>query len=146
MNWKTILLIATSLLFLFGCGNTNSPNNTTTTLISSSEIQHLQIIQDNGYFHETERYIDYNYSLSELSSEVLQKIDEISTTTENLYCSNDGVTYEVNITDSSGEISTYVSNNRDCGRENEIKFISVDDFEDIIVSISGTENDNSYVN
>ncbi len=133
MDLKTTILIITSILFLIGCGETDS-NNSGTTFILSSEIQHLQIIQDNGnVFPEEDRYIEYDYSRSELSSDVLQKFDEISVTIEDLYCSNDGVTYEINITDSRGDIFTYVSNNRDCGRENETIFISVYNFEDIIL-------------
>ncbi len=133
MDLKSTILIITSILFLIGCGNTDSKNSNT-TFILSSEIQHLQIIQDNGYVpFEEDRYIEYNYSQSELSSDMLQKLDETSTTTEDLYCSIDGVTYEINITDNNDDISTFVSNNRDCGRENENIFISVDALEDIIL-------------
>jgi len=112
--------------------NPDSERNDT-GLVPSSEIEHFQLIQDNGNAAPGEdRYVEYNYSKSELSSDVLQALDGISTTTENLFCSNDGTTYEINLTDSSGDIHTYVSNNRDCGRENEIVFISIDDIEAIL--------------
>jgi hypothetical protein len=117
---------------LSGCGNSDSDSNDR-PLVPSSEIQHLQIVQDNGNVTPgMDRYIDYSYSRNELPIDVLQKLDEISTATEDLYCVNDGVTYEIKITDSFGEIFTFLSNNRDCGRENEIYFIAVDDIEHIL--------------
>ncbi|HFU77716.1 MAG TPA: hypothetical protein ENK68_04360 [Epsilonproteobacteria bacterium] len=132
MKWKTTLSIATLILFMVGCDNSNMENNTE-TIVPSSEIKKLQIIQDDGnVFSSTERFTDYSYDFNEIPSEVLEKIDTISTTSENLYCSNDGQTFQINITDNSDIIHTYVSNNRDCGRENETNFISIDDIEEII--------------
>ncbi len=132
MSWRMLILILTIVVYLTGCGNSDSTNSDS-TLVSPSEIEHLQIIQDNGDVPPgTDRYTEYNYPQSKMSSDVLQKIDKITPTIENLYCSNDGVTYEINITNSREEISTYVSNNRACGRENEITFISVEDVEYMI--------------
>jgi outer membrane murein-binding lipoprotein Lpp len=129
-----ISLVILSILYLSGCANSDSDSDSNDRLlVPSSEIQHLQIVQDNGNVPPgMDRFIDYSYSRNELPIDVLQKLDEISTATEDLYCSNDGMTYEINITDSLGEIFTYVSNNRDCGRENEIVFIAVDEIEHIL--------------
>lgn len=130
MNYKAIIII-TITLSIIACGDKDQGSD---SKISSSEIQHLQIIQDNGNVPPGEnRYTEYNYDLIDLSPDALQAINEISITNENLYCSNDGVTYEVNITDSYGEIFTYVSNNRDCGRDNENAFISTEDIENLIL-------------
>ena len=133
MNWKIFLLITISILFIGACGNQDSESNDQ-SLISSSNIQHLQIIKDNGNVPSgEERFVEYDYEQNELSVNAVQFLDEITTTTEDLYCSNDGVTYEINITDFDDEVFTYVSNNRDCGRDNESFFISVDDIENLIL-------------
>jgi hypothetical protein len=62
----------------------------------------------------------------------MQAINSLTTTTENLHCVNDGVTYEIKIMNQDGKYDTYVSNNRDCGREFETQFISVDDIKYLI--------------
>jgi len=132
MDWKIVLLIVISLIFFSACGDQDSEVNDQ-VFISTSNIQHVQIIKDNGnVFPEDDRYYEYSYDYSELPFNALQVIDEIALTTENLYCSNDGVTYEIIITDNDEEVTTYVTNNRDCGRENESLFISVNDIENFL--------------
>jgi hypothetical protein len=135
LNSKTIIFIIISVMCFIGCGDSSQDSSSKDTgFIPSSEIEYFQIIQDNGNVPPgVDRYVEYNYPKSELSSDALQALDEISTSEENHYCSNDGVTYEVNITDSFGDVITYVSNNRDCGREDETIFISINDIEDLLL-------------
>ena len=122
--------ITTLFLFVLSGCNGNS------TGIWSDESQRIQIIKDNGNVPSIEnRYVEYDYSLDTLSTDALNKISNIKTTKDNLFCSNDGVTYEIIITDGNGMLTTYVSNNRDCGRENETSFVTVDSVQSIIDSL-----------
>ena len=131
---KLIILLPAlfSILLLTGCGDSGS-KKIEMHLVPSTEIENFQIIQDNGNVSgDGARYIEYDYSKYQLSADVLHQLYILTLVTETLYCSNDGVTYEMNITDSNGEVFTYVSNNRDCGREDEEYFISVTDVEYIL--------------
>ena len=124
-----IILFTASIVFT-GCGG-NKAQPTGTDPISKSDDYYLRIIQDNT-IALGERFTVYSYPRDQLSSDQMQAIDNLTTTTENLHCVNDGVTYEIKIMDQDGKYDTYVSNNRDCGREFETQFISVDDIKYLI--------------
>lgn len=138
MNVKVLLMVGVTIFCVIGCNDSNENGSLEAAgLIPSSEVSFLQIIQDNGNVPPGEdRYVEYNYSRSELEENMLQAIDEIPVATENLYCSDDGVTYEVNLTDFYGEVFTYVSTNRDCGGEDETAFISIEDIEELLALLN----------
>lgn len=135
MNWKMIFMIMISFLFFVACGDQDSESNDH-PLTPPQNIKNLSIIQDNGNVRPGDtRFIEYDFDQNELSDDAVQLLDEITTTSEDLYCSNDGITYVITITDDNEDVFTYASNNRDCGRENESLFISVDDIENLISAL-----------
>jgi len=134
------IIIILLFISLTGCSSDSEPDvadpKFKSTPIWNGESQRIIITQDNGYVPPgEERYTEYDYSLDTLSQNALGKIKAINMTETNLHCANDGVTFKIEITDSSGMIDIYVSNNRKCGRDDEIIFVSTDSITEIVESL-----------
>jgi hypothetical protein len=123
------------LVFLLsGCDDdSSSPSE---TAIWNEYSQRIVIVQDNGNVQNSEdRFISYDYSLDTLSIEAKELLPKINTTSSELSCANDGVTYEVTITDDTGLDRDYLSNNKAC---NDVvaEFVDTGDLDDLIQLLS----------
>ena len=118
------------VLLISGCNDDSSSSNEISIWDESS--QRILIVQDNSNVPNTEnRFITHDFSLDTLSPEAKDILPQIKTKNTELSCVNDGVTYEVTITDSSGLETEYLSSNRACNNVNAI-FLDTSDLDNLI--------------
>lgn len=89
------------------------PVSSNTVWDDSSE--RLYIVIDNGNVASgDDRYTTYDYSRDTLNANAVTALLNLTTTTDALSCIEDGVSYEVTITDGSGLETVYLSHNSAC--------------------------------
>ena len=95
--------------------------------------QRVVIVQNNGNVPDPdERYITYDYSLDSLSSDIKNMLQSLTAITSPLTCDEDGITYELTITDEAGINTVYLSNNKACNNIEGLLFIKAEDITLII--------------
>ena len=125
-----LLKIVPLVLLISGCNDDSSSSNEASIWDESS--QRIVIIQDNGNVPNTEnRFLTHDFSLDTLSTEAKEILPEIKTKNNELSCVNDGVTYVVTITDSSGLEKEYLSSNRACSNVSAV-FLDTNDLDELI--------------
>ena len=101
--------------------------------IWTDESQRIVITVDNGNVPaDASRYQVYDRSLDTLSDTATSMLENMTTTGDDLFCQNDGRTYELSITDESGLETLYGSDNADCGRMEYDGFVEAEWVEDLI--------------
>lgn len=129
---KNIICGALTFL-LIACGADSSDDNNDQKAVWSDLSQRVVIVQNNGNVPDpAERYITYDFSLDSLSSENKNMLQSLSAITSPLTCDEDGVTYELTITDEAGINTVYLSNNKACNNIEGLLFIKVEDIASII--------------
>ncbi len=93
--------------------------------IWKSNSRQIYILRFNGLTEDPDdRYSELDYTKESLSEEAVQKLETITTTTNNLECWNDAETYDITITNDSGNDNEYFSNNKACNDVSGKKFVS----------------------
>jgi hypothetical protein len=134
---KNIICGALTFL-LIACGADSSDDNNDQKAVWSDLSQRVVIVQNNGNVPDPdERYITYDFSLDSLSSENKNMLQSLTAITSPLTCDEDGVTYELTITDETGINTVYLSNNKACNNIEGILFIKVEDIASIISQLPG---------
>jgi len=132
-------IICGALTFLLiACGADSSDDNNDQKAVWSDLSQRVVIVQNNGNVPDPdERYITYDFSLDSLSSENKNMLQGLTAITSPLTCDEDGVTYELTITDEAGINTVYLSNNKACNNIEGLLFIKVEDIAAIISQLPG---------
>ncbi len=76
--------------------------------------ERIVIVRSHSHEIEGARLTVYDHSRDTLTSEAKNALYNLSTTKQNLQCQEDGSTFEITITDGTGEDSIYLSSNRAC--------------------------------
>lgn len=122
-------------IVLLGCNDTSSNNKGATDelFLWNDNAQRIVIVQDNGNTPPSEdRYVTYDYSRDTLTVEAKAFLPTMRLVTDGLSCVEDGTTYEVTVTDSSGLEQTYYSSNKACNDIEDMEFISEADIQHLI--------------
>tara|TARA_R110001583_G_scaffold124463_1_gene275895 strand:- start:399 stop:812 length:414 start_codon:yes stop_codon:yes gene_type:complete len=118
----------TFLLVACGADSTNNVSDDDQQAIWSDVSQRIVIVQDNGNVPDpNERYITYDFSLDSLSTENKNMLQSFTPIASPLSCVEDGVTYELTITDETGINTVYISNNKACNDIEGLLFIKLED-------------------
>jgi len=114
---------------LIACGADSSDNsNNDQKAVWSDLSQRVVIVQNNGNVPDpNERYITYDFSLDSLSSENKNMLQSLTPIAAPISCVEDGVTYELTITDEAGLNTVYLSNNKACNDIEGLLFIKLED-------------------
>ena len=130
---KNIICGALTFL-LIACGaDSSNDSNDDQKAVWSDLSQRVVIVQNNGNVPDPdERYITYDFSLDSLSSENKNMLQSLTAITSPLTCDEDGVTYELTITDEAGINTVYLSNNKACNNIEGLLFIKAEDIALII--------------
>lgn len=130
---KNIICGALTFL-LIACGaDSSNDSNDDQTAVWSDLSQRVVIVKINGNVPDPdERYITYDFSLDSLSSENKNMLQSLTAITSPLTCDEDGVTYELTITDEAGINTVYLSNNKACNNIEGLLFIKAEDIALII--------------
>jgi hypothetical protein len=130
---KNIICGALTFL-LIACGaDSSNDSNDDQTAVWSELSQRVVIVKNNGNVpYPDERYITYDFSLDSLSSENKNMLQSLTAITSPLTCDEDGVTYELTITDEAGINTVYLSNNKACNNIEGLLFIKAEDITLII--------------
>lgn len=133
---KTFLTVLIALFFGAGCSNEGKHVSYATYQLWDITSEHIEIIKDNGeLFSDLDRIERYEYSKNDfIIPAALTKLKEIVAVGggDHVYCLNDDPSYEIRVTSFNDIVTTYVSDNRACGKENQDKFISTEDIEEVI--------------
>ena len=101
--------------------------------IWSDDSERLLIVQDNGNVMDSgERYTTYDYSRDILTKNEKDILVSIETVQDGLSCVNDGVTFEVVVTNGSGQEITYYSDNKACDTSIDVSYIEYEKVESLI--------------
>ncbi len=118
---------------LIGCTTGNDSDATDHNLIWSTQSTSLIITRFNGYTPTTEeRYSKFEYTSQSLPVEIKDILTSVSTTTSELSCQEDAVSYQIDISDKFGITNTYHSNNKACNDYSNLIFIDVIEITQII--------------
>jgi len=121
------LLLILCVPMLYSCDLINKEKEKKFIWTDSSES--LNIVPSSGLSNDDVVVISIaKDDLPPVASDLLKTI---RTTTDDLTCIEDGVTYKTTITDESGESEEYYSDNSDCN-ENDKTFISTEHIEDLV--------------
>jgi len=123
------------VVFLYGCSSDSK--DTESGRISSSlwteQSERILITRFNGYTpSDQEQSSVFDYSRDTLNSEALTHLRTIKTTTESLECIEDGITYDLVITDGTGIERELFSSNKSCNSVEADGFVATEDIDRFI--------------
>jgi len=95
--------------------------------------ERVVFVQDNGNVIESnDRYVTYDYSRDTLTVEAKDALPVIQVVIDGLTCVEDGVTYDITVTSSSGEDKTYYSANKACDAAQELNYVKTEEISSLI--------------
>lgn len=119
---------------LSGCsGSNNTDNDDASATLWTEESERIFITRFNGYTPSSEEQSSvFDYSRDTLNSDALTHLRTVKTTTENLECIEDGISYDLIITDGTGIERAFFSSNKSCNGVEADSFIEKEDLDRLI--------------
>lgn len=134
LNFITVLL--TSLLISCGGSSDKTPIQSGSGAIWDSTSQRLVIeVSDPLNQDFTKRAIRYDLARDSLSDATIARLIRINSTQASLSCRNDVASYQVSITNGSGQTTSYLANTNACS-DNSQQYLKESDIKAIIALIA----------